>query len=135
MPNKFRWYDRSLYVYKALPLPEAGLKVNKMGGSSISVRKHGGSWRAAWSTALAAAGWEARTMANYSYTYMYYQGIRIYYNIPEHPRSGCRVRCGLANAWPHEACRGQVRMLIHVVFPSSSSSEASENFGCSSCWG
>ncbi|CAE7722391.1 unnamed protein product, partial [Symbiodinium sp. CCMP2456] len=44
------WYDASIYVKKSRGLQEPEIKIDQKGGSTMSVRKHGG-WTAAWKLA------------------------------------------------------------------------------------
>ena len=44
------WYDGSVYVKKSRGLKEPEIKIDRKGGSTMSVRKNGG-WTATWKLA------------------------------------------------------------------------------------
>ena len=53
-----RWYTDQFYVYRAKNVFD-DFKINKGGGSTVSVKKRGG-WQAAWKDAQVLAGWQTK---------------------------------------------------------------------------
>ena len=52
---ELRWVIKCLYVTTVKN--DAGVKVNKKGGCSLSLGKHDGDWKRLWEAGMKAAGW------------------------------------------------------------------------------